>query len=92
MSSNPKGKLLLPYFGELAQALESENSAVLGELRTLLTNIEHIKAIVRSQQSYARGGASVIESVSLQELCENALQIGAAELCASRRARRARLR
>ncbi len=64
------------YISELAQVLEAERASVLSELASLLMNIDHIKAIVRMQQTHARAKVDVGRDVTLQELVEAALKVG----------------
>jgi len=70
--SSPKGRQLPAYLSELATHLSAERDQILLELQSLASNIDHIKEIVASQQSYART-AGLIESVHLPELVEDAL-------------------
>jgi Na+/proline symporter/signal transduction histidine kinase len=79
LSTDEKGKQLPKYLGAVAQQLMNEREVLLTELRTLHRNIEHIKAIVRLQQSYA-GVADLVEVISLPELLEDAVAINAVSL------------
>ncbi|UFS69885.1 ATP-binding protein [Geomonas sp. RF6] len=72
LSEDEKGKILPGYLEKLALALEGEQQTVLVELGQLTKSVEHIKAIVATQQSYARGGA-LVEMVRITELLEDAL-------------------
>ncbi len=68
-----KGKRLPEYLARLADNLMDEQRAIVQELRRLIKNVNHIKEIVRSQQSYASMGGVIVEC-SPAELMEDALQ------------------
>jgi PAS domain S-box-containing protein len=80
MTTHPSGKLLPAYLKELSLALEAEHGLALEELGTLLANVDHIKAVVKMQQTHARKGQEVAEDVSLHEVVDEALRIGGREL------------
>jgi PAS domain S-box-containing protein len=80
VTTDPSGKLLPEYLKELSIALEAEQAAALQELEGLIANVNHIKAVVKMQQTYARKGKDVAEDVSLQEIVRDALRIGGREL------------
>jgi PAS domain S-box-containing protein len=82
VTADPAGKLLPAYLTELARVLEAERAAAMKELSSLLSNIEHIKAVVTQQQTYARVAADVVEDVALAGLCDDALRILGADLAA----------
>jgi two-component system NtrC family sensor kinase len=79
LTHDEKGKLLPQYLRTLDQALAAEREQMLGELEQLTKNIEHIKDIVATQQSYA-GVSSVIEPTQVLELMEDALRLNAGSL------------
>lgn len=74
MSSDPRGRNMLPYLAQLAEHLEEEHSAIIGELDSLRDNIEHIKDIVAMQQSYAKV-SGVKELVNVADLVEDSLRM-----------------
>jgi PAS domain S-box-containing protein len=74
LTSDPKGKQLPGYLGQLAEHLVGEQNTVLKELKLLHENIEHIKDIVVMQQSYAKI-SGVIETVKITDLVEDALRL-----------------
>ena len=82
-ADDPRAKLLLEYLPTLGTHLTEERAQILDELELLTKNLEHIKEIVVLQQNYARV-SGVAEPVSLAGLAEDALQINAAGLAASR--------
>lgn len=71
-----QGRLVPGYLTKLAGTLAAERDELVAELAHLSRNIEHIKDIVATQQSYA-GPSSVVESVLPGELVEDALRINA---------------
>lgn len=74
-----KGRRVIEYLQRLAEAMETDRGAALGELATLVKSVEHMKQIVSSQQALARG-ASVIESFDLSELTEEAVRFNTSKL------------
>ena len=74
LTSDRRGRMLPAYLQQLAQALEEERRGIVEELAALTRNVKHIKEIVSTQQAYA-GASSVVESVQIRELVEDALRI-----------------
>ncbi len=74
LTSDPKGKQLPGYLGQLAEHLVAEQATVLKELHLLHENIEHIKDIVVMQQSYAKI-SGIVETVKITDLVEDALRL-----------------
>ena len=79
LTGDPKGKLLPGYLEQLAKQLAVEREAVLGELRQLEQNVQHIKEIVAVQQSSSRPNGAC-EQARVVDLVEDALRIDAAGL------------
>jgi PAS domain S-box-containing protein len=79
LTLDEKGKLLPGYLGRSAQALAREQQRMIEELAHLTQSINHIKAVVATQQSYA-GGASLVEPAQICELAEDALRMNGGEL------------
>jgi signal transduction histidine kinase len=79
LTLDEKGKLLPGYLGRSAQALAREQQRMIEELAHLTQSIDHIKAVVATQQSYA-GGASLVEPAQICELAEDALRMNSGEL------------
>ena len=75
MTQDPRGKLVPAYLEKLAHTMTEEKREILGELSSLIRDVEHIKEIVATQQSYARMKVDVREPVSLAELMDDALRI-----------------
>jgi signal transduction histidine kinase len=70
-----KGKVLPSYLTAVSRHLAEENARVLDELDSVNRNVEHIKAIVAIQQSYARP-SGLRQPVALAELLDDALHMG----------------
>lgn len=79
LTEDEQGRHIPLYLTEVSKALIDEQADNIEKLRSLTENVEHIKEIVKTQQSYAK--VSGIEvSTSLVELVENAIQINGAAL------------
>jgi C4-dicarboxylate-specific signal transduction histidine kinase len=79
IASDPRGKHLPVHLGHLADHLKTEQAAIVKELDSLRSNIEHIKDIVTMQQSYAKV-AGVHEIVPVVDLLEDSLRMNAGAL------------
>jgi signal transduction histidine kinase len=79
LAEDDRGRLLPGYLERLAGALATEQQAVTAELGQLTRSIDHIKEIVATQQSHAKGGRAT-EAVPVAELVEDALRINGAML------------
>jgi len=74
LSHDPRGRLLPAYIRQLSLAMTEERRIICDELAALTKSINHIKEVVATQQSYA-GASSVVESVQICDLIEDALRI-----------------
>jgi C4-dicarboxylate-specific signal transduction histidine kinase len=79
LDQDPKGQRLPSYLEQLTAHLTQEQADIATEVESLRKNVEHIKDIVTTQQSYARV-AGVIEIVQVTELIEDALRVNAGAL------------
>jgi signal transduction histidine kinase len=79
IASDPRGKHLPVHLGHLADHLQTEQAAIVKELDSLRSNIEHIKDIVAMQQSYAKV-AGVHEIVAVVDLLEDSLRMNTGAL------------
>jgi signal transduction histidine kinase len=79
LTEDETGCRLPGYLTKLARVLADEQDSIIGELGSLAKGIDHIKKIVGMQQSHA-GSCGVVESVSLAEVVEDALDVAAASL------------
>jgi PAS domain S-box-containing protein len=71
---DPRGRLLPQFIVDLADQASANDQKITSEIEQLVKNVGHIRDIVSRQQSYARVGG-VIESIDLEPLVEDALQI-----------------
>ncbi len=74
LTHDEKGRQLVDYLGRLNEHLLNEQRELLAELSSLVQNIQHVKEIVKSQQTYAKT-AIVHEKVPLEEIVDDALRI-----------------
>jgi PAS domain S-box-containing protein len=79
LTRNPKGRMVPEFLSQLADKLNSEQAAALEELASLRGNVEHVKEIIATQQSYARV-AGVYENIEVATLLEDALRMNAGAL------------
>jgi len=77
--NDPRGKLLLPYLSALAERLDGERDAMLGEMASVNENVDHIKQIIATQQTFART-SGLTEVVVVSELLEGAVALSDAVL------------
>ncbi|MCC6823432.1 MAG: PAS domain S-box protein [Verrucomicrobia subdivision 3 bacterium] len=79
LTHDPKGRQVPGYLAHLAEHIVGEHAAAQTELAELQQHIDHIKEIVRSQQSLAKvSGHSEIRDVT--ELVEDALRLNETSL------------
>ncbi|PTY05410.1 histidine kinase [Opitutaceae bacterium EW11] len=83
LTEDARGRQLPVYLKQLASQLVNERDSLVGELETLRKGIEHIKAVIAMQQSYAHA-SSLLEDLSLAELLDEALLISASSLTKNR--------
>jgi PAS domain S-box-containing protein len=74
-----RGRQVPQYLLRLSEHLAVEQQEILGELESLVQNLEHIKRIVTMQQSYARV-AGVNEAVTVPDLIEDSIKLVADSL------------
>jgi PAS domain S-box-containing protein len=79
ITTDPKGARIPRYLGQLATELAAERQSSVNELSLLQKNIEHIKDIVSTQQTYAKV-SGLVESVSVSSLVEDSLRMNASAL------------
>jgi C4-dicarboxylate-specific signal transduction histidine kinase len=77
LTKDPKGRQLPQFLDRLTEHLVEENKALLQETDALDKNVQHIKEIVATQQSFARV-FGVTESIEAERLMEEAIQLHAA--------------
>jgi two-component system sensor kinase FixL len=71
---DPRGRQLPKYLATVSQHLVQEQESLLTEMRELLRNVEHIRAVVSMQQENARVVGRV-ELVPVPELLDDALRL-----------------
>ena len=76
---DPQGKHIPAYLIKITKLLTDEQTEINNELHSLSENVEHIKEIVKMQQSYSKM-LGVEAPTSLAEIIENAIQINNAGL------------
>jgi two-component system sensor histidine kinase ChiS len=74
MQKDERGQVLPSYLGELADALRQEREMSLREIDVLSKHLEHIKAVVATQQKYAKL-CNVMEPTSIPELLDDAEEL-----------------
>jgi signal transduction histidine kinase len=79
LTTHPSGRKLPEFLGKLAKWLKEEQASLLKELEVLSRNVDHIKEIIKGEQSYAEAGG-LHETVKITSLVENAIQINAGAL------------
>lgn len=71
LGSDPRGQKLLPYLLDLGKVLEREREKTMRDVESLSRHLEHIKAIVATQQEYARL-RNVVEPIALATVVQDA--------------------
>ena len=79
IQDDAKGKQLPGYLAKVAEHLTTQQGTLTTEIRSLITNIEHIKEIVQLQQSYGKS-VGVIQKLSPQELFKEAVRLNGTAL------------
>lgn len=74
LTKDERGRLLPSYLTELADALLRERESLLHEIDLLTRHLEHINAVVATQQKYARP-CQVEEPVELTDLLRDAEEL-----------------
>ena len=75
VTKDARGKLVPAYLEKLAHTMKEEQREILGELSSLIHDVEHIKEIVSTQESHAGVNVDVREPLSLADLMDDALRI-----------------
>jgi len=79
LADDPRGQLVPALLMEIAEQLPTDQSSVVAELGQLVQNVDHIKQIVATQQSYAKSGG-VIQNVAPAALFDETLRMNQASL------------
>jgi signal transduction histidine kinase len=76
MANDPKGKQVPAFLKTLAGHLQEEQARILKELDSLTQSVEHVKAIVAMQQTYAKV-TGIHETMAVVDVVEDALRLNA---------------
>lgn len=79
LAGDRRAELLPAFLSKVAAELAKSRDAILAELASLGSKLEHVTAIVDMQQQLA-GGSALVENVDPAQVIEDALQINAAAL------------
>jgi len=74
LSADERGSKVAPYLGELGSHLARERDGMIDEVRALESHIDHIKAIVGKQQTYART-VDVAQACPPSQLADDAVAL-----------------
>ncbi|HEY2251986.1 MAG TPA: ATP-binding protein [Planctomycetaceae bacterium] len=74
ISTDPRGQHFPRFLLQLSEKMSTNEESILGEVKSLSKNIEHIKDIVSLQQSYA-SVSGFVEELSLADLVDDAIRI-----------------
>jgi PAS domain S-box-containing protein len=72
--NDAKGKQIPGFLSNLASTLEHEREALMDEVKSLESNVAHIKEIVSMQQNYAKS-LGVLEVLKITDLVEDAVRM-----------------
>lgn len=75
LAEDQRGKQLPGYLSMLAQHLAQEQKDMQAELAKLSSGIEHIKEVVRAQQSHARNSSTLLQLVDPSQVIQEALRV-----------------
>ncbi len=73
MTQSKQGQKLPGFLSAIAEKMQLEQNAIGFEIRSIVKHVDHIKDIVRAQQSHA-GAKGVIETCRVDQLFEDSLQ------------------
>ena len=74
LDHDPKGSRVLPYLEKLAQHFKQERTVLAQEVELLTNHVSHIKAIVATQQNYAKV-SGLVEKIDLAVLARDVIQM-----------------
>jgi signal transduction histidine kinase len=76
LTQDAKGKQVIDYVAQLAEHLANEQKAIVKELARMQDCIEHMKDVVKAQQTYAKS-SGMAEKLKVTDLVEDALKMNA---------------
>lgn len=74
VANDPRGAHVAPYLLGVTDSLKAQREELVKELEALTSGVEHIRELVKSQQSFA-GKVEVEEVVSIAEIFDRAVQL-----------------
>lgn len=74
LQNDPKGKKVPGFIQALSEQLSKEKAHILEEIGALLSKVDHVKDVVRAQQSFAKS-SRVVEYITPNELVDSALSL-----------------
>jgi signal transduction histidine kinase len=74
IASDPKGRHLHPFLRSLSDKMASNQQDLEDEVRSLGAGIDHVKVLIKKQQTFARR-SEVLEVTDLVELLDGALEM-----------------
>ncbi len=74
LTEDERGKHIPPYLVKTIEILLDEHNDITNTIQSLRNNIDHIKTVIRSQQSYAKV-QTCEEMASMREIVEDAIKI-----------------
>jgi two-component system, NtrC family, sensor kinase len=77
ITANEKGKQVPRFLKVLSEHLAEDEKTLLEEAEALIANVDHIKTIISTQQSYATSGG-MVEPVEVNTLLDDAVKLHAA--------------
>ena len=77
VTDDPRGKHLADFLSKLADHATGQEQAILDELKSLTSSVDHVKDIIMLQQSHANASGLIVDT-SLDELLRDAIRINAA--------------
>ncbi len=78
LTNDPKGKKIPEYLQLVTTQWQKEQAAIAKELRSLTKKVQHVKSIIKMQQSLS-GQQGIIEQVTISQLINDALAINEEE-------------
>jgi PAS domain S-box-containing protein len=73
--NDERGRQLPGYLDKLADLFDREQAELLDEVRRMGESLDHMKAIVQTQQEHAKGGSNLHERASAAALFEDAVKL-----------------
>lgn len=74
IANDPQGQHIIKYIKLFAEAWEKNEKIILMEIEALRKNVQHVKEIIKTQQTLS-GAIGLIEEVTIPELLEDSLTL-----------------